>query len=178
MIIDSLKTGLRSFLAVCYILFLVACDGNSLKFIDEIHERKVSGDRYLSEEWQQVTGRNHVFVGYTTNKKEGGMIYAKIIHFPADCIKLKFIYSTTSGLTKNAHLDAEFFDALVKVKHKQMSALKAVFKSIKDNSDYSVTLPKSIKGADALVIVVPLVKIFGRNYNFSFSVGGSKADSV
>ena len=59
-----------------------------------------------------------------------------------------------------------------------MSAFKAVFTSFNDSSVYSFTIPKSIQRSDELMIVVPLVKIFGRNYNFTFSVGGSKADSV
>ena len=59
-----------------------------------------------------------------------------------------------------------------------MSALKAVFTSFNHSSVYSFTIPKSIERADELLIVVPLVKISGRNYNFTFSVGGSKADWV
>ena len=59
-----------------------------------------------------------------------------------------------------------------------MSALKAVFTPFNDSSLGSFKMPKSIERADELLIVVPLVKIFGRNYNFSFSVGGSRADSV
>ena len=178
MIIASLKTGLRLFFAFCSILLLVACDGNSLRFIDEIHERKVSGDLHNSEEGQQVKDRNIVFVGYANKEKEAGIIYAKISPFPADYIKLEFIYSNTSETAKNVYLDTEYFDALVKVKHKQMSALKAVFTPFNDSSVYSFKMPKSIERADELLIVVPLVKIFGRNYNFSFSVGGSRADSV
>ena len=178
MIIASLETGLRFFFSICSILLLVACDRNSSRFIDEMHQRKVSGDQYNSEERQQVKGRNHVFVGFATKEKEGGMIYAKISPLPADSIKLNFIYLNTSGPAKNVYLDTKFFDALVKVKHKQMSALKAVFTSFNDNSVYSFTIPKSIQRSDELMIVVPLVKIFGRNYNFTFSVGGSKADSV
>ena len=84
MIIASLKTGLRFFFAFCSILLLVACDGNSLRFIDEIHERKVSGDLYNSEERQQVKDRNNVFVGYATKEKEAGVIYVETSPFPAD----------------------------------------------------------------------------------------------
>ena len=178
MIIASLKTGLRFFFAFCSILLLVACDGNSLRFIDEIHERKVSGDLYNSEERQQVKDRNNVFVGYATKEKEAGVIYVETSPFPADSIKLKFIYSNTSETAKNVYLDTEYFDAFVKVKHKQMSAFKTVFTSFNDSAVYSFKMPKSIERADELLIVVPLVKIFGRNYNFSFSVGGSGADSV